>query len=148
MQEMWVPSLGPEDLLEKEMAPTPVFLPGVFHGQRSLVGYSPQGRKELDMTEATQHEHIHGSKIVHMVDVRKENSQASGDSSTAVPCPFVIIFLSFQSLIMSCQSPPIFLLLKLSNIKKHQVNHMVNEYLYHHLDSMMVSILSYLLIYI
>ena len=50
MQEMWVPSLGPEDLLEKEMAPTPVFLPGVFHGQRSLVGYSPLGRKELDTT--------------------------------------------------------------------------------------------------
>ena len=33
--------------------PTPVFLPGEFHGQRSLVGYSPWGRKELDTTEAT-----------------------------------------------------------------------------------------------
>ena len=33
--------------------PTSVFLPGEFHGQRSLVGYSPQGHKELDMTEAT-----------------------------------------------------------------------------------------------
>ena len=31
--------------------PTPVFLPGEFHGQRSLVGYSPWGRKESDMTE-------------------------------------------------------------------------------------------------
>ena len=30
--------------------PTPVFLPGKFHGQRSLVGYSPWGCKELDMT--------------------------------------------------------------------------------------------------
>ena len=29
----------------------PVFLPGEFHGQRSLVGYSPWGRKELDTTE-------------------------------------------------------------------------------------------------
>ena len=28
----------------------PVFLPGEFHGQRSLVGYSPQGRKESDET--------------------------------------------------------------------------------------------------
>ena len=27
--------------------------PEKFHGQRSLAGYSPQGRKELDMTEAT-----------------------------------------------------------------------------------------------
>ena len=30
---------------------TPVFLPGESHGQRSQVGYSPQGHKELDMTE-------------------------------------------------------------------------------------------------
>ena len=32
--------------------PTPVFLPGESHGQRSLVGYSPQGHKELDRTKA------------------------------------------------------------------------------------------------
>ena len=31
--------------------PTPVFLPGKSHGQRSLGGYSPWGCKELDMTE-------------------------------------------------------------------------------------------------
>jgi len=30
---------------------TPVFLAGGFHGQRSLVGYSPWGCKESDMTE-------------------------------------------------------------------------------------------------
>ena len=44
-----VQSLGWEDPLEKEMA-TPVFLPGKSHGERSLVGYSPWGRKELDIT--------------------------------------------------------------------------------------------------
>ena len=33
--------------------PTPVFLPGESHEQRNLVGYSPWGRKESDMTEAT-----------------------------------------------------------------------------------------------
>jgi len=33
--------------------PTPVFLPGESHGQRSLAVYNPKGRKELDMTEAT-----------------------------------------------------------------------------------------------
>jgi len=31
--------------------PTPVFLPGESHGQRSLVGYSPWGCKESDTTE-------------------------------------------------------------------------------------------------
>ena len=34
--------------------PTPVFLPGKFHGQRSLEGYSPQGCTESDRTEATE----------------------------------------------------------------------------------------------
>ena len=33
--------------------PTPVFLPGESHGQRSLAGYSSWGHKESDMTEAT-----------------------------------------------------------------------------------------------
>ena len=51
MQETRVQSLGWEDHLEKEMKPTPVFLPGKSHGRRSLVGYSPQGRKESDTTE-------------------------------------------------------------------------------------------------
>ena len=35
----------------REWLPTPVYLPGEFHGQRSLEGYSPWGRKESDMTE-------------------------------------------------------------------------------------------------
>ena len=35
----------------RERLPTPVFQPAEFHGQKSLAGYSPWGRKELDMTE-------------------------------------------------------------------------------------------------
>ena len=35
--------------------PTPVFLPGKSHGQKSLAGYSPQSCKELDTTEVTEH---------------------------------------------------------------------------------------------
>ena len=35
--------------------PTPVFLPGEFHGQRSLAGYSPWGHTESDTTEVTEH---------------------------------------------------------------------------------------------
>ena len=54
-QETWVRSLGPEDPLEKGMATPPVFLPGESHGQKSLVGYSPWGRKESDMTEQLTH---------------------------------------------------------------------------------------------
>ena len=34
----------------RKQQPTPVFLPGEFYGQRSLVGYSPWDHKESDMT--------------------------------------------------------------------------------------------------
>ena len=33
--------------------PSPVFLPGDFHGQTSLAGYSPWGHKKANMTEVT-----------------------------------------------------------------------------------------------
>ena len=59
MRSPRVRSLGREDPLEKGMATTPVFLPGEFHGQRSLAGYSSWGPKELDMTELLTH--MHGS---------------------------------------------------------------------------------------
>ena len=51
MRETWVQSLGQEDSLEREWLPTPLFLPGEFHGQRSLVGHSPWGQKESDAPE-------------------------------------------------------------------------------------------------
>ena len=57
---MWVRSLGQEDPLEKGMQPTQIFLPGESNGQRSLVGYSPWGSKESDMTE-----HFHFSLSSH-----------------------------------------------------------------------------------
>ena len=44
-------SPGSGKSLEKGMATHPVFLPGEFHGQRSLVGYSPWDHKESDTTE-------------------------------------------------------------------------------------------------
>ena len=46
-RETQVQSLGREDPLEKKWHPTPVFLPGESHGQRSLVGHSPYGCKEF-----------------------------------------------------------------------------------------------------
>ena len=41
VQETLVQFLGQKDPLEKRMQPIPVFLPGEFHKQRSLAGYSP-----------------------------------------------------------------------------------------------------------
>jgi len=51
MRETWVRSLGWEDPLEKEMAIHSGTIAWKIPGQRSLVGYSPWGRKESDMTE-------------------------------------------------------------------------------------------------
>ena len=47
MRETWVGKIP----WRREGQPTPVFLPGEFHGQRSLAGYSPWGHKESDTTE-------------------------------------------------------------------------------------------------
>ena len=52
MQETQVQSLGLEDPLRRKWQPTPVFLPGEFHGQRNLAGNSSRGRKESDTTES------------------------------------------------------------------------------------------------
>ena len=58
MQETEVQSLSWEDPLRREWLPTPVFLPGESHGQRSLEGYRPLGHKELDTTERlSKHAH-------------------------------------------------------------------------------------------
>ena len=43
----------------RKWQPTPVFLPGKSHGQRGLLGYSPQGKKKSDMTEMIEHVHTH-----------------------------------------------------------------------------------------
>ena len=50
--------------------PTPVFLPGESHGQRNLVGYSPRGRKESDMTEWL-------STQAHMLTIQSSSVQFS-----------------------------------------------------------------------
>ena len=50
----------------RKWQPTPVFLPGKFHGQRSLMGYSQWGCKELDTTQhAHTHTHTHTHEHTH-----------------------------------------------------------------------------------
>ena len=58
----WVTELNWTELKvnkrRRKWQPIPIFLPGESHGQRNLVGYSPWGCKESDMTEVTEHTHI------------------------------------------------------------------------------------------
>ena len=48
-----IPGSGRPPPWRRKWQPTPVFLPGKSHGQRSLEGYSPRDHKELDATEHT-----------------------------------------------------------------------------------------------
>ena len=74
MWETWVRSLGGEILWRRKWQPTPVlFLPGKFHGQRSLVGYSPRGHKESDTTEWL-HFHLYSSYREPTDEVYKKGS--------------------------------------------------------------------------
>ena len=56
--DLWVRKI----LWRRECLPIPVFLPRESYGQRSLVGYSPWGRKESDTTEQLTFSRFH-SKI-------------------------------------------------------------------------------------
>ena len=57
MWETRLRSLGREVPWRRKWQSTPVLLPGKYHGQRSLVGYSPWGRKESDVTERSSPVH-------------------------------------------------------------------------------------------
>ena len=52
-QETWIQSLGQEDSLVEEMATHSSIIAWGIPWQRSLVGYSPCGHKESDVTEHT-----------------------------------------------------------------------------------------------
>ena len=66
----WVTSLSLSTFMHwrRKWQPTPVFLPGESHGQRSLVGCSPWGRTELDTTEATWRWRHYVDTIDHITD--------------------------------------------------------------------------------
>ena len=56
------------DNWSRKWQPTPVLLPGKSHGQRSLVGYSPWGRKESDTT-GQLHFHLHFRSLTHFKSI-------------------------------------------------------------------------------
>ena len=70
----------------REQLLTPVFWPGEFHGQRSLVGYSSQGCKESDMTERLS---------LHFVNLYAEHIMLNAglDESESESCSVVSDFL-------------------------------------------------------
>ena len=59
MKETQVRFLVQKDPLEEGWLLTPLFLPGEFHGQRSLASYSPWSHKQSDTTERLTYTHTH-----------------------------------------------------------------------------------------
>ena len=77
----------------RKLQPTPVFLPGKSHGQKSLEGYGPWGHTELDTTEHT-HTHSQGALPRHILfAVQFSHSVVSntlwphGLQHARLPCP-------------------------------------------------------------
>ena len=64
---------------------TPVFLPGKFHGQRNLAGYSPWGHKELDTTEWA-HTHNGIRQTINRSERKNHRGSSSGSDSKESAC--------------------------------------------------------------
>ena len=72
MWETRVWSLDWEIPWRRKWQPTPVVSPGESQGQRSLVGYSPWGRKELDTTEQLHFLITHFSTFINEIDLKNK----------------------------------------------------------------------------
>ena len=66
----------------RKWQPTPVFLPGKPHGQRSLASYSPWGHKESDTTQR-----LHFLSVQFSRSVVSDSLQPHGLQQTRLPCP-------------------------------------------------------------
>ena len=67
MQETWVhPWIG-KIPWRRERIPTPIFLPGEFHGQRSLVVYNPWGHKKSTRLSDFHHHHRHQCMYIYIL---------------------------------------------------------------------------------
>ena len=74
---------------DPDMATHSIFLPGESHGRRSLVGYSPWGRKESDTTERLHFTPLHFIKFCHYPFLSLQDQYQSQNISL----PFRICFI-------------------------------------------------------
>ena len=106
-----IPGLG-RSPWRRKWQPTPVFLPGEFHGQRSLASYNPWGRKEADMTKLL-HFHFQGDWQPGTHSLHKRVMMVSSEQSASLP----VSSFSFLSLLPIPPLPfffPLLLLLSFS----------------------------------
>ena len=74
MPETWVRSLGQEDKpWKRKWQPTPVFLPGEFHGQKGLAGYTVHAVTK-SQTQLSTHTYMHTAGFCLVEDFTQENT--------------------------------------------------------------------------
>ena len=85
VQKTWVRCLDWRGSWRRERLPPPVFLPGESHGQRSLAGYHPRGRKESDRTEHLQFTSCHCRRWTggEQEEEEEEGGQGGGPGRTS-----------------------------------------------------------------
>ena len=96
VQETQVQSLGQKIPWRKEWLPTPQFLPGEAHGQRRLVGYSPEGCRKSDTTDATEHARTREPRLF------------SPCPSSPLPSSIFVLSVPFYCIACSLPDPDLF----------------------------------------
>ena len=87
----------------REWHPTPVFLPGKSHGQRSLAGYSPWGHKESDMTEWLTLPQLHWEQLSCMIFAQSVSWRCNQDVNWN--CNYLKAWLELEELCQSSSLP-------------------------------------------
>ena len=106
----------------RKWLPTPVFLPQESHEQRSLVCFSPWGRRESDRTEATSHPQHRDLSI---------STKFSNTWESCSQYSFIILFISRESIVMfslSCLKVVIYVFSSFSWLKWPEVYQCIDFY--------------------
>ena len=93
----------------RKWQPSPVFLPGKFHGQKILAGYSPWGRKELNIAE---HTHTHIYIYIHSFSDSFHHGLRQGVEYSSYTMQWILVAYLFyiQLCVSVCPHAPLWLL--------------------------------------
>ena len=94
----WRPYIAPKEEWYRKWKPTPVFLPGKSHGQRSLVGYSSWSHKDWDTTEQAHIDvHILIPRTCEYVSFHGRRGHADVSKDPEIERQFWIIWMGTMS---------------------------------------------------
>ena len=80
----------------RQWKPTPIFLPGKFHGQRSLVGYSPRGCKRVGQNLATEQQQQQSVLQSWLTLCGSVDCSSSGSSVNGIFCARILVWAAFS----------------------------------------------------